>query len=97
MNNRQAFALCSLLLLPPAAGGEALETAADTERGFWEQSRRLVGQAWEDTRRLLGGEQDDFKRVWEGLLPKLEQTLALEDRTRALPERAWWTPRCTLS
>lgn len=104
MQYRKLFSigpLGSLLMLVLSAGGEELKTVQDTDPSVWETSRRavgglwersqtLAGKAWEDTRRWLGDGGDDFGRVWEGIVPKLEQTLALEDRQERLPERAWF-------
>jgi uncharacterized small protein (DUF1192 family) len=63
------------------------ETAGD----WWTRSQETADDAWGSTRRYLApGEPDGFTQVWDGVLPTLEETLALEERHDALPRSAWF-------
>lgn len=66
------------------------ERSQETAGEWWQRSRETAGEAWESTRGLLSeGDQNHFGRVWDQVLPKLEDTLALQERQAELPERAW--------
>ncbi len=66
---------------------ESRETAAD----WWQRSRDVTLRAWEDARDSLTPQRaDELGRVWTEVVPKLEETLELEDAQEALPERAWF-------
>ncbi len=66
------------------------ERSQETAGEWWQRSRETAGDAWESTRGLLSeGDQNHFGRVWDQVLPKLEDTLALQERQAELPERAW--------
>jgi hypothetical protein len=77
---------------------ESSETAGrwweDSQRSaaeLWLRSREKATQAWQETRRHLEPEAEDhFARVWDGVLPTLEETLALEERHASLPESSWF-------
>jgi hypothetical protein len=57
---------------------------------WWKRSRETAGAAWEDTRNLLGqSDGDRFDRLWDQLLPKLGETLNLQERQAELPAHAW--------
>jgi len=50
-----------------------------------------AGTAWEATQRYLGpNPQDNFARLWDGVLPTLEETLALQERQATLPRERWF-------
>ncbi len=57
---------------------------------WWQRSRESAGSAWEDTRSLFGqGDEDSFGHLWDRLLPKLGETLSLQERQAELPAHAW--------
>jgi len=66
----------------------------DTRDGageLWSDTRNAAGEAWEDTRTLTDPQTPDpFGAVWDQVLPKLEETLVLQERQDELPERAWF-------
>ncbi len=60
------------------AAGEWWQRSQESAGEWLELSREAAGEAWESTRGLLQeSDQDHFGRVWDRVLPKLEQTLAL--------------------
>jgi len=65
------------------------QRARDTADDWWQRSRDLAGQAVDDARGLV---EDDpsFERVWKDVVPKLDQTLTLEERSDQLPDSAWF-------
>jgi hypothetical protein len=66
----------------------------DSQQGaedIWQRSRDKARAAWQETRRYLQpAAEDHFARVWDGVLPTLEETLALEERQATLPESSWF-------
>ncbi|WP_295585066.1 hypothetical protein [uncultured Lamprocystis sp.] len=60
-----------------------------TAEQWWQRSRAMAGQAAQDARGLLEQQPGGFPQVWENVVPKLEETLVLEDRHADLPDSAW--------
>ena len=86
----------------PQVQAQTLETAPETGPGLWQRilegaddwwtrSRDLAERAVEEAKGLTANEQD-FATVWRDLLPKLDQTLVLEERQAQLPQSAWIGP-----
>jgi hypothetical protein len=62
------------------------ERSRDTAGDWWQRSR----EAWDNARESLTPEQRDaFGEVWTNVVPKLEETVALQEAQRDLPEKAW--------
>jgi len=72
-------------------GSELWERTRETAGGWWQRSRELAERAVEDAKGLAGG-GEGFNQVWKELLPKLDETLSLEERQVELPESAWFGP-----
>ena len=73
------------------SAGRWLEGGQEGAQGLWQDSKQKAGEAWDTTRRYLGpAPQSGFARLWEGVLPTLEETLALEERQASLPEDRWF-------
>ena len=68
----------------PSAWTRALEAAGE----WWERSRAFADRAVSDAREVFTDDQD-FGRVWESVVPKLDETLLLEERQGELPEKTW--------
>ena len=95
------------LALPPPPGAAPAPTAPapdrtgnaadlwqrtrDTAGTWWQRSRDLAGQAVQDAGGLMGPKPQGFPQVWEGVVPKLQETLVLEERRAALPDSAWFS------
>lgn len=58
---------------------------------WWQRSQDLAHRAVEDAKGLAS-EDHGFGRVWEEVVPKLDETLTLEERQAELPESAWFGP-----
>ena len=67
--------------------GRVRETADD----WWSRSRDLAVRAVEEAKGLTA-EDRGFGTVWRDLVPKLDETLALEERQAELPESSWFGP-----
>lgn len=101
--DRRALTAAALLLLasparlpaqeaPSASDSEDIwSQTRDTASGWWRESRDFASQAVRDARGLFG-EKDDFGQVWKSVVPKLEDTLVLEERQSELPKKAWIGP-----
>lgn len=71
------------------AGTPIWQRAQETAGDWWQRSRNLAGQAVDDARGLVE-EDRGFERVWSEVVPKLDETLTLEERSETLPETAWF-------
>ncbi|ESQ13204.1 MAG: hypothetical protein N838_16025 [Thiohalocapsa sp. PB-PSB1] len=59
---------------------------------WWQRSREATLDAWEDARdTLTPTEADAFGQVWTNVVPKLEETVSLEEAQKDLPDKAWFT------
>jgi hypothetical protein len=67
--------------------GSLWERSRDTAGDWWERSRH----AWDSARDSLTPSQPDaFGQVWTEVVPKLEETVELQELQRDLPEKAWF-------
>ena len=71
--------------------GDAWSDTQETVEKLWKDTRDTAGGAWDGTRELLEAEDPDhFAEIWDQVLPKLNETLALEERQDELPPSAWF-------
>jgi hypothetical protein len=67
--------------------GALWERSRDTAGDWWQRSR----DTWDDARESLTPTQPDpFAEVWTNVVPKLEETVELQEVQRNLPEKAWF-------
>jgi hypothetical protein len=81
---------------------QLLERSLDGAASLWERSTQSAGDWWQRSRDttldLWDGAQRSLQptdpgapaRIWKDVVPKLDQTLTLEDSRPALPDRAWF-------
>lgn len=63
----------------------------DSAGKLWSDTRDVAGEAWDDTRTLVTpSSPDPFGEVWDQVLPKLDETLVLQERQDELPQSAWF-------
>ena len=74
----------------PSGDPDLWQRSRTTAEQWWQRSRDLAGQAVQDARGMMGTQSAGFPQVWEGVVPKLTQTLVLEDRQAGLPDSAWF-------
>jgi hypothetical protein len=67
--------------------GALWERSRDTAGDWWERSRDTWNQARES---LTPTEPDPFAQVWTDVVPKLEETVELQEVQRNLPQKAWF-------
>ncbi len=73
-----------------AGAGRWLEGSQQGAENLWQGSKQTAGDAWSSTRRYLGPDpQANFAHLWNGVLPTLEETLALQERQATLPKHRW--------
>ena len=90
---------------PPADGPDLTEQArelwqrsAEQAGSLWERSRDTAGDWWQRSREawdsardsLTPSKPDPFGQVWTDVVPKLEETVELQEAQRDLPEKAWF-------
>jgi len=67
--------------------GTLWERSRDTAGDWWQRSQ----EAWDSARDSLApAEPDPFGQVWSNVVPKLEETVELQEAQRDLPEKAWF-------
>ncbi len=67
--------------------GSLWERSRDTAGGWWQHSREV----WDSARDSLApAEPDPFGQVWTNVVPKLEETVELQEAQRDLPAKAWF-------
>ncbi|MCG6863068.1 MAG: hypothetical protein LJE70_17605 [Chromatiaceae bacterium] len=74
---------------------EATEDAwSDTQKTvekLWKDTRGTAESTWDSTRELLEPQDPDpFGEMWNRVLPKLDETLVLQERQEELPPSAWF-------
>jgi hypothetical protein len=91
----------TLFLAAPAA--RPAEPPAD-QPGLWERTQQNAGDIWQRSRAaaqnaltevgglVRGEDTGTFAQLWQEVVPKLDRTLALEERQDALPESDWLGP-----
>lgn len=98
-SNRLLATCLGALLLGPAVAEEVSpeavpgywERSRETAEALWDKSRSTVGDLWQQTRSLLDEEEGaEFARLWDGMLPRLDQALVLNEEQAQLPESAWF-------
>lgn len=86
-----AYFLASLMA---CASPTMMANASEPTDSWWVKTRNQAGSLWENARdwwRDDPSSSNHFQQVWDGLLPKLDRTLVLEDRQSDLPEKAWFS------
>ena len=93
-----------MLILAAALAEVGFASEAPSEPGLWQHSVDQAADLWRQSRekaddawgRIHGWFDEDprqeFGRLWNRILPKLDETLALEDRQDQLPDTAWFAP-----
>jgi len=68
-----------------------LDGSGETASGWWQRSRETTLDAWQQARdALTPAEADAFGEVWTEVVPKLEETLTVQEQQEQLPARAWF-------
>lgn len=75
----------------PSLSEELWQRTRETAGDWWRRSLGLAQRAVEDAKGLTA-QEPGFGQVWKDILPKLGQTLTLEERQSELPESAWIGP-----
>lgn len=92
-----AYPLALMWVAGWVSGATAAEPGGDDAEAVWERTVEAADQAWRDTLDWFRddegtpGEAGDqgFSAIWEGLLPRLEETLERDERQAALPDQTW--------
>lgn len=70
--------------------GSLWERSTQSADVWWQRSREATLEAWDGAQRSLNpAEPPATAALWKELVPKLEETLQLEDARPQLPDRAW--------
>ena len=70
--------------------GSLWEQSTQSVDSWWQRSREATLEAWDGAQRSLNpAEPPPTAAIWKELVPKLEETLQLEDARPQLPDRAW--------
>lgn len=82
--------LSTLLQRSLEGAGSLWEQSTQSADGWWQRSRAVTLEAWDGAQRSLNpADPPATAALWKQLVPKLEETLQIEDTRPALPDRAW--------
>lgn len=79
----------ALLLATSGAEANAPEDSANEADGLWDRTLEYADSTLEQARRLWREAHTADARLWQELMPRLDEILALQDRQPQLPESAW--------
>ena len=79
----------ALLLSLSGAKANAPEDSANEADGLWDRTLEYADSTLEQARRLWREAHTADARLWQELMPRLDEILALQDRQPQLPESAW--------
>lgn len=72
------------------SAGSLWERSTQSADSWWQRSREATLEAWDGAQRSLNpAKPPPSAAIWKELVPKLEETLQLEDARPQLPDRAW--------
>jgi hypothetical protein len=78
---------------PPAEQPSLWERTQQSAGEMWQRSRAAAQNALTDVRGLVRSDDPTtFAELWREVVPKLDRTLALQERQDALPASAWLGP-----
>lgn len=89
MNKRWWMAALLSLVTCVSAADVVDESLATADR-LWEKTVSAAGEALERARRFWREEHPEDAELWEELIPRLDEVIALQDRQKDLPESAWF-------
>ncbi len=82
--------LSALLEHSLESAGSLWKRSTQSADSWWQRSREATAEAWEGAQRSLNpAEPPASAAIWKELVPKLEETLQLEEARPQLPDRAW--------
>jgi hypothetical protein len=82
--------ILGLTLVSSSAGAGVMEDSLTEADELWEKTLEYAGSGIERARRFWREQQAGDARLWQDLMPRLDEILALQDRQRELPESAWF-------
>jgi len=85
---RLILTLMALSALVSAADG--VDRSFETADRLWDQTVNAAGEALDRARFFWREERPQDAGLWEDLIPRLDEVIALQDRQRDLPESAWF-------
>ncbi len=88
MTRFSTFILGLTLVSSSAAG--VMEDSLNEADELWDKTLEYAGSGIERARRFWREQQAGDARLWQDLMPRLDEILALQDRQRELPESAWF-------
>lgn len=86
----KANPLLILLLFAASASADVVDESLQRADALWDKTVEYAGTALERARRLWREQHPQAAELWEQLIPRLDEVIALQDRQRELPENAWF-------
>ncbi|MCF8003636.1 MAG: hypothetical protein K9L32_05425 [Chromatiaceae bacterium] len=82
--------LSTLLERSLESAGSLWQQSTQSADNWWQRSRETTLEAWNEARRSLNpADPPATAALWKQLVPKLEETLQIEESRAALPDQAW--------
>jgi hypothetical protein len=88
--HRRTQLLPTLVLLAASAQADVVESSLQQADALWEKTVEYAGATLDKASRLWREEHPESAQLWEELVPRLDEAMALEERQRELPESAWF-------
>ena len=82
--------ILGLTLVSSSAAAGVMEDSLSEADDLWDKTLEYAGSGIERARRFWREQQAGDARLWQDLMPRLDEILALQDRQRELPESAWF-------
>lgn len=89
MTRLSTFVLGLVLVSSSAAAGVVRDSMDEADE-LWDRTLEYAGSGIERARRFWREQHAGDSRLWQDLMPRLDEILALQDRQRELPESAWF-------
>lgn len=80
----------TLALFSIGGAADVVERSLETADTLWDKTVSAAESALEQTRRLWREEHPEDAELWDALIPRLDEVIALQDRDRELPESTWF-------
>jgi hypothetical protein len=80
----------TVALFSIGGAADVVERSLETADTLWDKTVSAAESALEQTRRLWREEHPEDAELWDALIPRLDEVIALQDRERELPESTWF-------
>ena len=88
--SRHLATLFAVALLSQGAPADVVEQPPDRADTLWDRTVEYAGATLDSARRFWREEHPADARLWDDLIPRLDEVIALDERQDQLPTSAWF-------